>query len=145
MGPVIARLLLAIVMLAGTAAAAGAEDALAEMDSGAIRRTIEGQMEAFRRDDGAAAFAFAAPAIQKMFGTPGNFMAMVRAGYRPVYRPSEVVFDAPRLIEGTPLQPVRLVGPDGVPVLAIYSMERQPDGSWRIGGCQLVALEELAL
>ena len=30
-----------------------------------------------------------------------------------------------------------LVGPDGVPIMAQYVMERQPDGSWRIDGCLL--------
>ena len=32
------------------------------------------------------------------------------------------------------LQEVLFVGPEGQPVLAIYRMERQPDGSWRIAG-----------
>jgi hypothetical protein len=35
------------------------------------------------------------------------------------------------------LQEVYVVGPDGNPVLAIYEMQRQPDGSWRINGCWL--------
>jgi len=34
-------------------------------------------------------------------------------------------------------QRVLLVGPDGVPVVADYLMQRQPDGSWRINGCIL--------
>jgi len=30
-----------------------------------------------------------------------------------------------------------MVGPDGEEVVARYTMERQPDGSWRIDGCIL--------
>jgi hypothetical protein len=30
-----------------------------------------------------------------------------------------------------------VIGPDGQPALALYAMERQPDGSWRIAGCTL--------
>ena len=32
---------------------------------------------------------------------------------------------------------VYVVGPDGKPALAVYEMQRQPDGSWRINGCWL--------
>jgi hypothetical protein len=30
------------------------------------------------------------------------------------------------------------VGPDGQAVIALYVMERQPDGSWRINGVYLL-------
>jgi hypothetical protein len=99
---------------------------------------IEGQLAAFQRDDGAAAFAFASPEIQTKFHDPDTFMQMVRSGYRPVYRPQEVEFRDLVLHEGTPIQEVLVVGPDGQPVMAIYFMEQQPDGSWRISGCTLV-------
>ena len=35
-----------------------------------------------------------------------------------------------------------VVGPDGHAYMAYYTMERQPDGSWRISGCHLVELED---
>ncbi len=107
-------------------------------DTAAIRQVIERQIAAFQRDDGPAAFAFAAPGIQGMFGDPDTFMEMVRTGYLPVYRPREVEFRGLVVRRGTPIQEVLLVGPDGRPVLALYSMERQADGSWRISGCTLV-------
>ena len=53
-------------------------------DQTAIRDVIEGQLEAFRRDDGDAAFGYAAPSIRNMFGSSETFMDMVRQGYRPV-------------------------------------------------------------
>ena len=118
----------------------------------AFREVISGQMAAFARDDGAAAFAFAAPTIQRLFVTPEAFMAMVRGGFQPVYRPSSVAFETPIRVpapqgsgdgNGEALaQPVRVTGPDGRPVLAMYHMERQPDGSWRIAGVVLRALAE---
>ncbi len=100
-----------------------------------IRAVIEAQLRAFRADDGAAAFALASPDIQRLFGDPDRFMAMVRSGYQAVYRPRSHEFrdlapEGDRLV-----QRVLLVGPDGVPVVAAYLMERQPDGSWRIDGC----------
>ena len=112
---------------AGTAGSEGAE----------IRRVIEGQLDAFRRDDGEGAFAFAAPSIRAMFGDAATFLGMVRTGYPPVYRPREVEFRSLGVEDGRLTQRVLLVGPDGVPVVARYYMEQQPDGSWRIGGCVL--------
>ena len=111
--------------------------AIGEPDRGAIRAVIESQLAAFRRDDGAAAFAFASPTIQQMFLNPDVFMEMVRAGYRPVYRPREVEFRELVSEGGEPVQRVFLVGPDGVPAMALYFMQRQPDGTWRINGCIL--------
>ena len=46
-------------------------------------------------------------------------------------------FDELTRIEGKLVQPVRVIGPDGVPVTALYIMERQSDGNWKIGGCVL--------
>ncbi len=37
---------------------------------------------------------------------------------------------------------MRFVGPDGVAVIAMYAMERQPDGTWRISGVVLLRTEE---
>lgn len=125
--------LLVCLLLARPATAA--EPAAA--DAAAVRAVIEAQLRAFQADDGAAAFSFAAPAIQAMFGDPATFMAMVRDGYRPVYRPREVEFRDLTTSGANLVQRVLFVGPDGVPVIARYTMQRQPDGSWRIGGCAL--------
>ena len=103
---------------------------------------IERQIEAFRRDDGPAAFGYASPNIQGMFGSPDTFMDMVRQGYRPVYRPRAVEFREIVTLQGMPTQKVHVIGPDGRPVTALYPMSRQADGSWRIEGCYLQAPDE---
>jgi hypothetical protein len=59
-------------------------------DQAAIRQVIQNQIAAFRRDDGAAAFSYASPSIRAQFGSPENFMHIVRNAYQPVYRPSSV-------------------------------------------------------
>lgn len=136
-GPLLAALVAALPLRAEPAGPG-------EADRGAIQAVISSQIEAFRRDDGEAAFAFASPTIRGMFGTAEVFMAMVRESYRPVYRPREVRFE--ELIEwrGRPTQRVLLVGPEGQVVVALYEMERQPDGSWKINGCYLLAADEKA-
>ena len=107
-------------------------------DAAAIRQTIERQIDAFRADDGAAAFAFADVSIQSMFGGPERFMAMVRAGYNMIYRPRSYAFgpakDAGELVE----QIVEFDGQDGSSGVALYHMARQSDGTWRIAGVQIL-------
>jgi ketosteroid isomerase-like protein len=133
------RALLAALLLLVCGAALADEPAnLPPADRQAIEQVISGQIDAFRRDDGAGAFGFASPDIQSMFGTPSQFMAMVRQGYRPVYRPRSVAFGDLLLVDGNLVQEVGVVGPDGEPRLAQYAMEREADGSWRIAGCRLL-------
>lgn len=108
----------------------------------AVRDVIATQMQAFQADNAGAAFALATPNLQARFQTPAIFMDMVKTGYAPVYRPQVVKFrdllPSPRGQE----QLVFVVGPDGKAYIAHYMMERQPDGSWRIGGCSLEPLGE---
>lgn len=118
------------------------DSALTEQDRTQIRAIIGKQVEAFRADDEAAAFGYASPAIQRMFGTPELFMDMVRQGYQPVYRPRVFDFREIVTLDGEPAQKVHVVGPDGRPVTAYYPMLRMPDGSWRINGCFLQAPDE---
>ena len=114
-----------------------AGEPLTAADRAAIRTVIEAQLAAFQADDGASAFGFASPAIQRQFGSPANFLAMVRTAYRPVHRSREVQFRDLVEVAGEPVQLVLLVGPDFEVVTAYYAMERQADGSWRINGCVL--------
>jgi hypothetical protein len=137
----VVALVLGLVMMLGTAA--GAQDSgLTDQDRAQIRAIIGQQVEAFRADDEAAAFGYASPAIQRMFGTPELFMDMVRQGYQPVYRPRVFDFREIVTLDGEPAQKVHVVGPDGRPVTAYYPMIRMPDGSWRINGCFLQAPDE---
>ena len=108
-------------------------------DRSAIADVISRQLDAFQRDAGAEAFSYASPAIQRLFRDPETFMSMVRSGYQPVYRPQAVEFIDLVATPRGPVQRVLFVGPDGEPVMALYFMQQQPDGSWRING---VTLEE---
>jgi hypothetical protein len=119
-------------------AMAGADSpALGQADTAAIRAVISHQLGAFHQDDGQAAFSDASPTIQQMFHDSDTFMQMVKTGYLPVYRSSHVEFRDLGMVDGKLIQQVYMVGPDGVAVLALYEMQRQPDGTWRINGCSI--------
>lgn len=134
-----ARLLRALcaLVLAAAPLLGAAQGAVAPDDARAVRAVIEAQIDAFRQDDAARAFALATPGIREKFGSPENFMHMVRSAYAVVYRPASVAFEAPVAVDGQIVQPVRMIDAEGRAWIAVYPMQRQPDGSWLTDGCQL--------
>jgi len=128
-----ALLLLAAVLIGLSAPARAADD-----DVTAAQGVIRSQVEALGRDDAAAAYSYAAPAIQEIFPQADFFMAMVRGSYPPVYRHKSFEFGEARAADGRIAQRVHIVDPDGVPWEALYTLERQPDGSLKITGCSLL-------
>jgi hypothetical protein len=120
-------------------AACAHQGELTAADRIAIRAVIDRQLEAFRHDDAASAFALASPDIRARFSSPENFLIAVRTFYEPVYRLRRTGgFTKLYIIDGHPTQPVLLVGPNGDFVLALYTMQRQPGGDWKILGCSLI-------
>ena len=115
---------------------------VAPSDKAAIAGVIQDQIAAFKVDDANRAFGYASPAIQAKFGTPEEFLNMVRTGYGQVYRAAQVSFRDLVIEQGVPVQPVEIRGMDGTGVLALYFMERQPDGSWKINGVLIAELPE---
>ena len=114
-------------------------ESLSEAERNAIRNVIQAQLDAFQADDAERAFSFASPSIQQHFGNAKTFMAMIIKGYQPVYRPKAVFFQDIVMLEDTPAQRILLMDAKGTPVMAVYPMKQQPDGSWRIDGCYLFA------
>jgi Domain of unknown function (DUF4864) len=134
------RWVLALVFCVLASLAARA-DAISDRDETEFQRIIAAQISAFQADDGPAAYDFAAPIIKNIFPSPETFMAMVKQGYPQVYRPNSFKFDEASLDSaGRPTQKVTIVGPDGKTWQALYTMEKQPDGSWRIAGCAILGI-----
>jgi Domain of unknown function (DUF4864) len=116
-------------------------DTISPGDRTEFQRIITAQISAFQADDGPAAYDFAAPIIKNIFPSPETFMAMVKQGYPQVYRPNSFKFDeASQDSAGRPTQKVTIIGPDGKTYQALYTMEKQPDGAWRIAGCAILEI-----
>jgi ketosteroid isomerase-like protein len=110
-------------------------------DQMAIRAVIEQQLQAFQKDDANKAFSFASPEIQRQFGNAQNFMSMVKESYPAVYRPRSVIFEKLSMVKGNQTQSVLLLAPSGTLMKAIYIMQKQASGSWRINGCYVVTAD----
>ena len=101
----------------------------------AIRKVIGDQLAALKAGDGVKAMTYAAPGIREQFGTPDNFMRMVRDGYGALLTARRTQFLEGAVIDEAVVQPLRLVLPDESVLVALYQMQRQPNGQWRIAGC----------
>jgi hypothetical protein len=119
--------------LAGAQVPVGPTHSAAEWEK--IRAVVTAQREALVAGEGERAFAFATPALRRQYGSAEAFMRMVRSGYQALADARYVELLDGGVIEGSTIQPLRLVMPDGAVLVALYTMERQRDGSWRIAGC----------
>ncbi len=129
------RFLFAIPLLLGLS---GPASAFTDADRTAVQGVIQQQLNAFLADDSAAAYSFAAPNIRQMFPTEEIFMNLVRQGYAPVYRSSSHTFrDLKETADGLE-QIVDIVDASGQFWTARYTLQQQPDGSWKITGCSLL-------
>ncbi|MDU6490959.1 DUF4864 domain-containing protein, partial [Bradyrhizobium sp.] len=104
----------------------------------AAQGVIRAQEQALARDDGATAYAQAAPEIQALFPSIEIFMAMVREGYAPVYRHRSFEFGPSQAQDGTIMQRVHIVDANGEAWEALYTLQAQTDGSLKITGCSLL-------
>jgi hypothetical protein len=125
-------LVLLAVLLTGFAAPARADDVAA------AQTVIRSQVEAFGRDDAQGAWSYAAPEIHNRFHQADIFLMMVQQGYPPVYRHRSFEFGEAKISDGVIAQRVHIIDADGVPWEALYTLERQSDGSLKITGCSLL-------
>jgi hypothetical protein len=113
-------------------------------DVAAAQSVIRAQEQAFGRDDAAAAYSYAAPAIREIFPQADIFMGMVQNSYAPVYRHRSFEFGEARAEGGAIAQRVHIIDADGQAWEALYTLEQQPDGSLKITGCSLLKTGQAA-
>ena len=116
-----------------------------EAEIKAAQDSIAGQLHAFRADDNATAYSYAAPNVRRIFPTVDTFMGMVAGAYKPVHKPQSFSFGKFQEMNPTSIiQQVIIVGADGKDYEAVYTLELQPDGIWRITGVSLRASNSLS-
>jgi hypothetical protein len=111
---------------------------LTAKDAKATQNVVQSQLAAFAKDDADKAFSYAAPELRKTIGSSSAFMAMVKRSYPVVYRPASVAFLKPESSGDDVVQRVQMLDASGASWLAVYSLQRQKDKTWRISGCVLV-------
>jgi hypothetical protein len=110
-------------------------DTLTGPDVQQVQQVVMAQLKAFSTEDADAAFAAATPEVRKSVGDPGRFLALVRGNYPMVYHPAGFAFLQPQVDKDQVLQAVALRDDEDKTWIALFTLERQPDNSWRIGAC----------
>jgi Domain of unknown function (DUF4864) len=112
--------------------------AISAKDEKAVQTVVQSQLAAFAKDDADKAFSYATPELRKSIGNSAAFMAMVKGSYPLVYRPASVAFLKPEASGDDVIQRVQMRDASGASWLAVYSLQRQKDKTWRISGCAVV-------
>ena len=107
-------------------------------DVAMIQEAIRGQLHALSEDDADSAFELTSPSIRSQMGSPENFLRLIKEEYGPIYRHLVVIFSAPQALGDAIIQIVRLTDRESRVWLAIYNMQRDMTGNWKIDGCQLL-------
>lgn len=113
-------------------------------DVSAAQDAIRAQEQAFIHDDASAAYSYAAPAIKQIFPAPDIFMSMVQNGYAPVYRHKSFEFGDSKTEGSSIAQRVHIIDANGEAWEALYTLEQQADGSYKITGCSLLKAGQAA-
>jgi len=122
--------LAALLLCAGSAAGAD--------DIATAQNVIRSQERAFSRDDATGAYSHAAPGIRELFPDASLFMFMVQHSYAPVYRHRSFEFGEAQAAGDAIAQHVHIVDENGEGWEALYTLERQADGTFQITGCTLL-------
>jgi uncharacterized protein DUF4864 len=120
-----------------TSAALAAEVPMRASDWKSIKQVIAAQRAALVAGEGEKAFGYATPAIRAQFGDADIFMAMVQLEYSALLTARYTEFLEGAVIDGLIIQPLRLVDADNSVRVALYTMEKQKNGAWRISGCRI--------
>ena len=107
-------------------------------DVATAQGVIRAQEQAFGHNDAAAAYSYAAPAVKQIFPAPDIFMSMVQNAYAPVYRHKSFEFGESKIEGSSIAQRVRIIDANGEAWEALYTLEQQADGSYKITGCSLL-------
>jgi hypothetical protein len=128
------RMILAI-GLSVWASLAAAQDVLAPNPD--IEATIQSQFDAFLDRDVGAAWQYASPNIQSLFGNAENFGRMVQQGYPMVWTPGQVEFIDLQSLGSIIVQRVEVIDQAGTAHYLGYQMIQTENG-WRINGVQVL-------
>jgi hypothetical protein len=125
----------AFIAITAWSAAISVAEPVPDAEADRVRAVIVAQLQAFAADDADRAFETNTPGVQQAIGSAGHFLALVRGAYPMVYHPASIAFMQPERHGDAVLQLAEIVDDNGKSWLALFSLEQQADGSWRISGC----------
>lgn len=142
------RIFAMLVLFAGLAlpwGMAAAGSGISKEDRIAITSVVQLQLQALADDDADTAFALATADTRTKLGNSATFLQIIKQKFGPIYRHQRAIFSQPEVIGGHTLQAVRLTDGDSSVWLAIYLMQREADGKWKIADCKLLETTSISI
>lgn len=118
---------------------------VAAADARLIKMVVQSQLKALSEGDATHAFALATPEARSEIGTPENLLRIVKENFDPLYHCRLAIFMKAEDEDGDVTQTVRITDDEDHVWLAVYDMEREPDGSWEIGGWELLETDTISI
>lgn len=103
----------------------------------AVREVVHLQINALADDDAEKAYSLTTSATQQLLGSPNNLLSFIKDEFAPIYRPRHAMFQETEIIGQHALQIVQLIDSSGLIWIAIYQVELETDGKWKVDGCRL--------
>jgi hypothetical protein len=137
MSPLVMRIftLVGMALAAASMQMKARADTLSTPEVQQVQAVVRAQLKAFSEEDADGALAVATPEVRKSVGDATRFLALVRGNYPMVYHPAGFAFLQPQADKDQVLQAVALRDADDKTWIALFTLQRQPDNSWRIGAC----------
>lgn len=137
-----------LILLSGLAlplGSAAAANEVSQEDQLAIKAVVESQLAALADDNADAAFALATADTRSRLRNSDTFLQIIKQQFTPIYRHQRALFSAPEVIAGRMVQIVRLTDTESSVWLAIYQMQKESDGQWKIAGCRLIETKTVSV
>jgi hypothetical protein len=103
----------------------------------AIRRLVRDQLAAFRAGDSPRAFEMCTEAIRSTFAEAGELMSTIESNYPALVAPRQLHFGDFLITPDGLAVLLFLVGEDLITREALYLVQRDEVGSWRVNGCMM--------
>ncbi len=106
-----------------------------------IHQAIREQLQAFKDRDAVKAFAVTSATLKSKYADSAKFLRMARFTYKALYDHRSYQFLKRTGSGEVQFQPIEVMGPDGLPAVALFRMVRDGQaGHWLID--QVIVLDE---
>lgn len=110
-----------------------------------IRRLVRDQLAAFRAGDSGVAFDMCTDTIRETFGSAVELMSTISSNYPALVAPRQVHFGEFVITPDGLAVLLFLVGTDLVTREALYLVQQDERGCWRVNGCMMTDEEQAAV
>lgn len=120
-------------------------DGVSNADAMAIQAAVRSQIDALSDNDAVGAFQFTTLDRRTEIGSPDKFLSLIKKHYQPLYQHQLVLYSRPEVVNGETFQAVRLTDRNGHVWLAVFRMEPEPGGLWKIDSCYLLETKKISI